>query len=169
MTQPLLRAPAERPRGPPQPRDDSRLSISSFRDTFLRPAATRSRDLTARFASTVARRRDVCVRALADRSVQGYRLPPRRDALTATTAVAVAARRTLPTESRKRGSRRGGGDTCIPRRPLAAGPTPAYIHPQVLPLPSSTSFPPARALPPPLYLRCLLTDYPEILFVTVFK
>jgi len=80
--------------------------------------------------------------ALADQSVQGYRLPPRRDALTATAATAVvAARRTLPTESRKRGSRRGGGDTCIPRRPrVAAGPTPAYIHPQLLPLPSSTSF-----------------------------
>lgn len=72
--------------------------------------------------------------------MQGYRLP-RWDALTNT---AVAARRTLPTESRKRGSRRGGGDTCIPRRPLAAGPTPAYIHPQVLPLPSSTSFSPAH-------------------------
>lgn len=90
----------------------------------------------------------VCVRALADRSVQGYRLLPRRDALTATAAtaavvVAAAARRT--TESRKRGSRRGGGDTCIPRRPNAADPTPAYIHPQVLPLPSSTSFSSARS------------------------
>lgn len=77
--------------------------------------------------------------ALADRSVQGYRLPSRRDALTATaaTTAVAAARRTLPTESRKRGSRRGGGDTCIPRRPLAVGSTPAYIHPQVLPLPNS--------------------------------
>lgn len=64
--------------------------------------------------------------------MQGYRLPSRRDALTATaaTTAVAAARRTLPTESRKRGSHRDGGDTCIPRRPLAAGPTPAYIHPQ---------------------------------------
>lgn len=50
--------------GTPQPRGDLRLELRSFRDTFLPPAATRSCDLTARFASTVARRRDVCVAPL---------------------------------------------------------------------------------------------------------
>lgn len=132
---------------PCNPRNQLSARLPLLRDTYSR---LRRADLAiahGQFTSTVA---------LANRSVQGYRLSPRRER--------CVNRPPSPPGARCRPNRANADHIEVeaihisPVVPLrVAGTTPVYIHPQILPF------------PPPLYFCCLPADYPAILLVVAFK
>lgn len=147
-----------------------RSSLQSRFDFLLSPLdasllTSRSRDLTARFASERV--------ALADRSVQGYRLLPRRDALTARHhRPAHATDRIAQTRialSRWRWYIYISSLSLAFPSLRAAGSTPTYVYPQILPPAPSLSLFICPPPPPPSCFCCLLTDYSVIFLVTTFK